>query len=197
VWNFRVCDVKSTEVVTQETEIKLRVESLEKAQALLLQHGFEILHPRIFERNLIFDTPDSTLRDSRRLLRLREAGGVVTLTFKGPAESGRHKTREEREVHPDNFDEMRIILERIGYSVRITYDKHRTEYQRMKTNGIATIDETPAGTFMELEGDAAWIDSTAAELGFAESDYVLASYAKIYEEAASGGKSEPVATALE
>jgi adenylate cyclase, class 2 len=179
--------------VIQETEIKLRVENPQQAEALLRQHGFEVLHPRIFERNLIFDTPDLTLRNSSCLLRLRDAGGAATLTFKGPAEPGKHKSREEREVNPDSFDEMRVILERLGYRVSYTYDKYRTEFKCQNADGIATIDETPAGTFMELEGDAAWIDRTAVAMGFREADYILASYAAMY--AVATGKSEPAATA--
>jgi adenylate cyclase, class 2 len=170
----------------RETEIKLRVRSPEHATSILTQHGFEILHPRIFERNLIFDTPDSALRNSKRLLRLREAGGTVTLAFKGPGETGKHKSREEREVHPDNFDGMQIILERLGYRIAFRYDKYRTEFTRPGSKGIATIDETPAGTFMELEGEASWIDETAATLGFTEAEYITASYATLYINAKSG-----------
>ncbi len=166
-----------------ETEIKLRVENPAAAQALLAAHGFEVLHPRVFERNLVFDTPDLSLRKSSRLLRLREAGGLVTLTFKGPAEAGKHKSREELEIHPDTFDNMQTILERLGYQITFTYDKYRTEFHLPNSPGIATIDETPAGTFMELEGTAEWIDHTAAALGFLESDYVLASYATLYSRA--------------
>ncbi len=176
--------------MTQETEIKLRVENLNNAHRLLVDHGFTVLHPRVFERNLIFDTPDLSLRNSRRLLRLREAGGAVTLTFKGPAEGGKHKSREEREVHPDSFEEMQTILKRLDYQVTFEYDKHRTEYHRPGVAGIATVDETPVGTFMELEGDGAWIDKTAAELGFCEGDYILASYATLYLQA-RGGVSAP------
>jgi adenylate cyclase class 2 len=179
-----------------ETEIKLSVDNPTDAQRLLTKYGFEILHPRLFERNLVFDTPELTLRQSRRLLRLREAAGVATLTFKGPAEPGKHKSREEREVHPGNFDEMQVILERLGYQITFTYDKHRTEFHRPGQHGIATIDETPVGTFMELEGDAAWIDRTAGELGFRESDYILASYATLYTKGrGTSAKSEPAETA--
>jgi adenylate cyclase, class 2 len=174
-----------------EIEIKLRVENPEGARRLLVGHGFVVLHDRVFERNLIFDTPDLSLRSSRRLLRLRDAGGMVTLTFKGPADAGKHKSREEREVHPDSFDEMETILKRLGYQVTFEYDKYRTEYHRPGIHGIATIDETPAGTFMELEGEADWIDRTAAELGFREEEYILASYATLYVQAAANAKSAP------
>jgi adenylate cyclase class 2 len=163
-----------------ETEIKLKVDNAELAARLLYQNGFLIHKPRIFERNLIFDTPDQTLRNSARLLRLRDAGGAAKLTFKGPAELGRHKSREEREVAIASFDEMHVILAHLGYEVTFAYDKYRTEYQRPNEEGIATIDETPAGVFMELEGPPDWIDQTAAALGFEEKDYITASYASLY-----------------
>ena len=172
--------------MTQETEIKLRVSNPQQANALLHDHGFQIHKPRIFERNLVFDMPDLPLFNSRRLLRLRQAGSEVTLTFKGPSETsgGRHKSREEREVKLENFDEMQVILERLGYQVTFTYDKHRTEYTVPNSSGIATgiatIDETPVGTFMELEGEAVWIDKTAAELGFTPEQYITANYATLY-----------------
>jgi adenylate cyclase class 2 len=180
----------SPETQVRETEIKLRLTDAIHTRSQLTTLGFEVLHPRIYERNLIFDTPEATLRNSSRLLRLRDAGGKITLTFKGPPETGKHKSREEREVHPDNFDAMQIILERLGYRVSYTYNKHRTEFHRPGSRGIATIDETPVGDFMELEGEPHWIDATAASLGFSESDYILASYAALYARGATA-KSEP------
>ena len=47
---------------------------------------------------------------------------------------------------------------------------------------MVTIDETPIGTFLELEGEPEWIDRTAALLGFTTGDYVTASYASLYLE---------------
>ena len=41
-------------------------------------------------------------------------------------------------------------------------------------------DETPVGTYVELEGSPAWIDRLAARMGFEESDYITASYARLY-----------------
>ncbi len=168
--------------MTQETEIKLRLPSPQQAAALLITHGFQIHKARVFERNLVFDMPDLMLFNSRRLLRLREAGSEVTLTFKGPStiKAGRHKSREEREVRLESFGEMQVILERLGYGVTFTYDKYRTEYTVPNSPGIATIDETPVGTFMELEGEADWIDQMAAALGFSPQDYITANYATLY-----------------
>jgi adenylate cyclase, class 2 len=169
----------------QETEIKLRVNSHDDAHRRLLAHGFFVSRERVFERNLIFDTHDQSLRASGRLLRLREAGTGSVITYKGPAETGKHKSREETEVGVANFDEMQVILERLGYRVTFRYDKHRTEFCLTGSPGIATIDETPVGTFMELEGAPEWIDEIAEHLGFKESDYITESYATLYSRSRS------------
>ena len=47
---------------------------------------------------------------------------------------------------------------------------------------MITVDETPIGVFLELEGPAAWIDGTAAALGFHVADYVTDSYAALYRQ---------------
>jgi len=46
--------------------------------------------------------------------------------------------------------------------------------------GVATLDDTPIGVFLELEGAPGWIDRTARLLGFAEQDYITASYRSLY-----------------
>jgi adenylate cyclase, class 2 len=45
---------------------------------------------------------------------------------------------------------------------------------------VVTLDETPIGDFLELEGPGEWIDDTAKRLGFSRQDYVLDSYARLY-----------------
>jgi adenylate cyclase class 2 len=47
---------------------------------------------------------------------------------------------------------------------------------------VATLDETPIGIFLELEGNPGWIDRTAATLGFSERDYIVESYGRLYLE---------------
>jgi len=44
------------------------------------------------------------------------------------------------------------------------------------------VDETPIGAYMELEGNARWIDRTARQLGFAPAHYITASYGSLYFE---------------
>ena len=44
------------------------------------------------------------------------------------------------------------------------------------------LDETPIGTFVELEGPPAAIDRAAQELGFTQRDYIVQNYLALYLE---------------
>jgi adenylate cyclase class 2 len=164
----------------REIEIKLRAPGPSAAAELLTTHGFTLSKPRVFERNAVFDTPAQDLRSSNRLLRVRQAGEQCKLTFKGAPEPGRHKSREELELDLGDAHTFELILTRLGYQRTFIYEKYRTEFQDDEADGVATLDETPIGTFLELEGPAAWIDATAARLGFPESDYITSSYGRLY-----------------
>ena len=77
---------------------------------------------------------------------------------------------------------MDAIFERLGYRPVFRYEKYRTEYRLERGAGMATLDETPVGTYLELEGTPAWIDRMARRMGFDEHDYITASYARLYVE---------------
>jgi adenylate cyclase class 2 len=95
---------------------------------------------------------------------------------------GRYKSREEIEFDVSDAEAFLHTLERLGYTGRFRYEKQRAKFARPDEPGIVTIDETPIGVFMELEGPADWIDQTAAGLGFSPADYMTASYASLYGE---------------
>jgi len=167
-----------------ETEIKLRLsEGLERARAILEQHGFHATGPRELETNQTFDVPGSELRQTARLLRVRSAGGRWTVTYKGPPiASDRHKSREEIETEVSDGVAFGHILARLGYQPSFAYEKFRTTFEAAGEDGIVALDETPIGDFLELEGSGSWIDQTAVTLGFAPADYITSSYAALYEE---------------
>lgn len=164
----------------QETEIKLAVASAAVARRLLRRAGFRVHRRRAYEENLVFDTPDGRLRASGRLLRLRRSGVASLLTFKGPPSGGKHKSRLEVEVSIQDFDVGREILIGLGYAVAFEYEKFRTEYRRPGSAGLACLDETPIGVFIELEGAPDWIDATAESLCFHENNYITESYLSLY-----------------
>ncbi len=167
-----------------ETEIKLPMkDGAGPARLLLEQHGYRMTRPRTLQTDQVFDLPDRTLRQSGRLLRLRSENGGAILTFKGPALSaGLHKSREELETSAADGGILEQILGRLGLVPSFRYEKYRTTFQAPGEPGLAELDETPIGVFLELEGPAYWIDRTAARLGFAPRDYVIASYAALYRD---------------
>jgi adenylate cyclase class 2 len=169
---------------TIEVEIKLAVQSAAKARALLRRLDFKVIVPRIFERNLVLDDDEGSLRARGMLLRVREAGKTSTCTFKGPDIPGRHKRRIEREFTASDSGACLAVFAGVGFRESFRYEKYRTEFARPNDRGIATgivtIDETPIGVFMELEGPARWIDTTAQAMGFTRDAYITASYARLY-----------------
>lgn len=164
-----------------ETEIKLAAEDVKTARRKLRAAGFRVARPRVFEANTIFDR-NASLRRQRTLLRLRDAGGTFTVTYKGTPLPGRHKSREEIETHVDDPKTTRMIFERLGFRAEWRYEKFRTEYKLERGAGMATLDETPIGVYLELEGSPRWIDRMARVLGFTHEDYITASYSRLYLE---------------
>jgi adenylate cyclase, class 2 len=171
----------------REVEIKLAVSSAVEARRMLRGAGFCVSKRRVFEKNTVFDTSSQTLRKSVWLLRVRETGKMAKLTYKGPPDDGKHKSREELELDVSDARTISAILERLGYHPAFRYEKFRTEFRRRGTSGaaaggVATVDETPIGVYLELEGGPTWIDRTAYQLGFAEVNYITVSYARLYVE---------------
>jgi adenylate cyclase class 2 len=176
----------------REVEIKLRIGSAEQGRNLLTRAGFGVLTPRHFESNLLYDTPEGWLRERGQILRVRQVDGKdPLLTYKGPGRFSKHKVREELELSLSEAEPFAAILNRLGLTPAFRYEKYRTEFQRPGEAGLATLDETPIGDFLELEGPPDWIDATAERLGFSEPDYILLSYGRLYLQTIEANASLP------
>jgi adenylate cyclase class 2 len=168
-----------------ETEIKLRwADRPERALELLQRHGFAEASPRQLEIDQVFDRPDQALRRAGQLLRLRRRGPEWTLTYKGPPHAGPYKSREEIETTLADGPAFEAILDALGYARTFRYEKYRTKFvsARGAGSGVITLDETPIGSFLELEGPEYWIEETAAYLGFTPHQFIASSYAALYHE---------------
>jgi adenylate cyclase, class 2 len=172
--------------VATETEVKLPFPgTAADARARIEQLGYTVRTPRTLESDQLFDRTDSSLQISNQILRLRHEDGPTvqrwTLTYKGPATTERYKSREEIETGIFDGDHLTLILARLGYLPGFRYEKYRTTFSN-GGDGIVTIDETPMGIYLELEGNTPWIDETAAKLGFSEGNFVVSSYATLWKQ---------------
>jgi adenylate cyclase class 2 len=168
-------------------------------------------HVRVHEQNVIFDTPQGGLAKHGQLLRIRtetpqraSAKGSrgrpsrTVLTFKRPPAvlsslaqhgeaPGRHKVREEFELEVSNAAVLTSIFEGLGMSGWFHYEKYRTTYclparSTWAKGLLLELDETPIGTFVELEGQPGAIDRAAHELGYGKRDFILKNYLALYLE---------------
>lgn len=166
-----------------ETEIKFRVADTSALESKLSSIGFHCVTPRSFEGNTLYDTPDRRLRLKRELVRIRQYNGRWLLTHKRIPDSGigedRHKHRVETETELSDGDALAEVFATVGYVPVFRYEKWRAEWS--DDAGHCVIDETPLGTFAELEGAPEWIDHVASSLGVAPEDQMTLSYGRLFE----------------
>lgn len=164
-----------------EIEIKVQVKDLAAFAERLPAMGFSLKTPETLERNVLFDTPERTLREQKQLLRIREYGPRWVLTHKAQKDghaNAVHKIRVETETDVQNGEALAKILQQLGYGPVFTYEKYRTEWA--DAEGHVVLDRTPIGNFAELEGEPEWIDATAAKLQIHRNDYMTASYGQLF-----------------
>jgi adenylate cyclase class 2 len=171
-------------MVGVETEIKFRVDDVAVLAERLQTAGFHLDTPRTFESNVLYDTPDRQMRARTEILRIRCYGGRWTLTHKRPPGDrpgeDRHKHRVETETVVSDGVALAEVFRSLGLVPAFRYEKWRSEWS--DGEGQCVVDETPIGTFAELEGAPDWIDSTAARLGVSASEYMTLSYGRLFEQ---------------
>lgn len=163
-----------------EVEVKFDLKNIKTMIEALYGCGAVLTQPRVFERNLRFDTPDGRLRAAGEVLRLRE-DSRYRLTFKGPALADQSvAVRPEIEFALDDLEEARRFLEALGYVVSVIYEKYRTTYNLQGAE--ITVDEMPFGGFCEIEArDATEVERVAKILNLEWEDRILSSYLQLFE----------------
>ena len=162
----------------QEIEIKFRVASLRSLTRKLRAAGFQLVTARTREMNTLYDLPGEILRKRRELLRIRKYGSACTLTHKSKGKIGLHSSRQELETGVADGRTMDAILRALGYAPSFRYEKLRAEWTDGK--GQVVVDETPIGSFCEIEGPGRWIEATAKKLGVKREEYITKNYATLF-----------------
>ncbi|MFY9608684.1 MAG: class IV adenylate cyclase [Blastocatellia bacterium] len=164
---------------TIETEVKLECGDLGR----LGDAGFTltISTPRHFEDNWLLDSPGQVLFRQRAALRVRAVGGKGLVTFKGvvpESEASPLKVREEIESDTSDPARMIAVFERLGFRRVFRYQKYRTNFS-LRLDGEelkVSLDETPMGNFIEIEGDETTILRVLEAAGFSSKDIIRESY---------------------
>jgi len=169
-------------MVAAEIELKFPVADVRRFRATAEELGFELVTERTFESNTLYDTAERALREKKQILRLREYGGVNTVTHKRKANLNdldvHYKTRIETESVVEDAAALAEIFGQLGYLAVFRYEKFRTEF--VHGPGKLVLDETPIGVWAELEGEPAWIDEMIAGLGVEQATCITDSYGKLF-----------------
>ena len=163
---------------TLEREIKLCFRDAQEARQAILATGATPLRGRRLQEDYLLDTHDDLLRQRRCVLRVRLECGKTLLTFKGPVQNSPMKLREELETVVGDGLLLMHVLEELGFHVWFRYEKYREEFAHEDVT--VAIDETPVGTFVEIEGGEQGIRRMAEALARKPADYLTDSYRGLY-----------------
>jgi len=167
-------------MVNKESEVKYYVSDLDPIKQRLENLGAILIHPRIHELNIRYDSNDHRLSTYGHVLRLRnDTKARITYKSESRYESGVH-VRDEIELVVDDFDIAQKLLSSIGFQILMIYEKYRTTFNWNETH--ITLDEMPFGDFIEIEGsEPARILHVNNEIGLDWSVRILESYTTLFE----------------
>jgi predicted adenylyl cyclase CyaB len=113
-----------------EIEVKSPVADLNRVKQSLERGGARLVYEGELT-DLRYDTHEQRLRAQDHVLRVRVYGALkdAKLDWKGPTSTaGNYKRREELSVDISDAATLATLLERLGYEVTMTIDRHVWQY---------------------------------------------------------------------
>ena len=137
-----------------------------------------------FEENILYS--GEPIETGISILRMRRVGRNATLTYKKriPGASS-IKQRLEEETEVADPEAMAAILQALGFSPAMVYEKRRQTWRLGQTEIV--IDVLPFGLFMEIEGRVNQIKAVERKLGLKDLRAEHATYPQL---TARHGKSQ-------
>ncbi len=177
-----------------EIEAKLKVDSHEPVIEKLKVAGAKFISEQL-QTEQYFDTPEKTLRNADKCLRLRlitkTSAENIILTYKGPKQKDDFKKRTELELELTDLDTAAKLLVALGYEKALVYEKKRTIWT-LDGCEIA-LDQLPMlGNFVEIEGpDSETISNVQKTLGLENTKHIMQSYAHLMQKELSKQRQTP------
>ena len=163
-----------------EIEKKYRLKKEERVSLVeRLRELDAVLVSLEFEENTIYT--GGNLNPENSVLRLRRVGGRAIFTYKErfPSESSIKHQREE-ETCVEDADALAAILDALGYSPSLVYEKHRQTWHAGEVELV--IDELPFGLFLEIEGEEQAITEAEALLNLTKAEAEMATYPQLAQQ---------------
>ena len=159
-----------------EVEVKAPLEGLAEIEELIIDNGGRFKHEEA-HTDTYYNAPDRDFKKTDEALRIRENNGRTYLTYKGPKQSIKTKTRKELEI-PVNEGIDEILIE-LGYRQAGIVEKTRRIYVLDELT-VCLDDVKNLGTYIEIESnspdDEGKIFSLLDTLGIEKSTCTLKSY---------------------
>lgn len=129
-----------------------------------------------FEENTLY--AGGQLDMETEVLRLRRVGDRAILTYKRrfpTASAIKHQREDETEV--TDAAALASILEALGYTPALIYEKRRATWQMADAEVV--LDELPFGLFLEIEGDEQAIIEAEQLLDLADVEAEMSTYPEL------------------
>ncbi|HIJ71527.1 MAG TPA: class IV adenylate cyclase [Planctomycetes bacterium] len=165
-----------------EIEAKVKVESLKEIADRLAAIGGQLQYD-LLQTDTYFDDADHALLAYDCGLRLRRqkgrAGEKVLLTYKGPRQKTRFKSRDEIEIEVSDFATAVELLTALGYQKTLEFDKRRQVWRFLEST--VCLDELPLlGSFLEIEASSEQtVADTLRKMELADMPHISESYAHL------------------
>ena len=137
-----------------EVEVKAHVESFENVESKLKEIG-AVKRNTEHQLDTYFNNPSyRDFEQTDEALRIRnttiDSENHLILTYKGAKMDEISKTRKEIEVNIEDYEQMSLILENLGFKPAADVEKERTEY--LYKDFIISLDNVlKVGKFVEIE----------------------------------------------
>ena len=132
----------------------------------------------VFEVNTLY--AGNGLDTDRCALRLRQEGGHrAVLTFKERPDSEPEAIKRRREIETEvaDADAVAALLEAVGFSASLVYEKRRATYRLGGAEVV--LDELPFGWFVEIEGEEIDILDAERRLELTTAEHVHETYPEL------------------
>jgi len=165
-----------------EIETKVKVKLLKEIADRLAALGGQLQYD-LLQVDTYFDNAGHTLLESDRGLRLRRqkagTGEKLFLTYKGPRQKRRFKSRPEIEIEVSDFAPAAELLTALGYEKALVFEKRRQLWQL--PDSAVCLDELPIlGSFIEIEASSEQaVADTLRKLQLADLPHINESYAHL------------------